>query len=88
LIRFYDERCTCKSSIHWQHWNHIGPSHPATRYLLGWICLDCGDVVLAMTSRKDPVYPGEFDQALAAGDDRSIAWVWDRLVELKAKANG
>jgi len=55
---------------------------------LGWICLDCGDVVLAMTSRKDPVYPGEFDQALAAGDDRSIAWVWDRLVELKAKANG
>ena len=42
-------------------------------------------MVLAMTSHKVPVYPGEFDRAVAAGDDKSVVWVWDRLAEVKGK---
>ena len=55
--------------------------------MLGWICLDCGDVVLAFTSQKKPAMGGDFADAVAAGDDKSLTYVWDSMTELKHKTS-
>ncbi len=49
--------------------------------------MDCGDVVLAFTSHKKPAMGGDFADAVAAGDDKSLTYVWDSLMELKRKTS-